>query len=88
MLQITILHEEGKIKVAEIKDHANLSILAEFDEVEGRINLEPLLYHVGEKVLVSHFNKVDDGVVFEYEHPVTLTKVDKDENGIWFFQYN
>ena len=88
MLQITILHEESKVKVLEIKDVSNLSILSQFNETDGKINLEPLIYHVGEKVLVSHFNKIRDCTTFDYEHTVTISKVDKDENGIWYFQYN
>lgn len=88
MLQITILHEEGKVTVLEIKDHSTLSILSEFDKTEGKINLEPLLYHVGESILISHFNKVNDCTMLDYEQTATLTKVDKDENDIWFFQHN
>ena len=34
------------------------------------------------------FNKENDCTMFDYEHVKTITKVDTDENGIWFFEYN
>ena len=38
--------------------------------------------------MISHFNKENDCTMFDYEHVKTITKVDTDENGIWFFEYN
>ena len=88
MLQVTILHEKNKIKVLEIKSIDTLTILSTFDESTGKIDLEPLKDHIGEKAMISHFNKENDGTMFDYEHVKTITKVDKDENDIWFFEYN
>ena len=88
MLQITILHEKNKIKVLEIKSVDTLTVLSTFDESTGKIDLEPLKDHIGEKVMISHFNKENDCTTFDYEHVKTITKVDTDENGIWFFEYN
>ena len=88
MLQISILHEKNKIKVLEIKSVDTLTVLSTFDELTGKIDLEPLKDHIGEKAMISHFNKENDGTMFDYEHVKTITKVDKDENNIWFFEYN
>ena len=90
MLQITILHEKNKIKVLEIKSVDTLTVLSTFDESTGKIDLEPLKDHIGEKAMIIHFNfnKENDFTTFDYEHIKTITKVDTDENGIWFFEYN
>lgn len=88
MLQISILHEKNKIKVLEIKSVDTLTVLSTFDESTGKIDLEPLKDHIGEKAMISHFNKENDCTMFDYEHVKTITKVDTDENGIWFFEYN
>ena len=88
MLQITILHEKNKIKVLEIKSIDSLTVLSTFDESIGQINLEPLKDHIGEKVVISHFIKENNCTRFDYERVVTIIKVDVDENGIWFFEYN
>ena len=57
MLQISILHEKNKIKVLEIKSVDTLTVLSTFDESTGKIDLEPLKDHIGEKVMITHFNK-------------------------------
>ena len=88
MLQITILHEENKIKVLEIKSLDTLTVLSTFDESTGKIDLEPLKDHIGEQVIISHFNKENDCTMFDYEHIKTINKVDQDENAIWLFEYN
>lgn len=88
MLQITILHEKNKVKVLEIKSVDTLTVLSTFDESTGKIDLEPLKDHIGETAMISHFDKDNDCTMFDYEHPKTITRVDKDENGIWFFEYN
>ena len=88
MLQIIILHEENKVKILRIVSVDTLTVLSTFDESTGKIDLEPLKDHIGEKVMISHFNKENDCTMFDYEHVKTITKVDTDENGIWFIEYN
>ena len=88
MLQITILHEKNKIKVLEIKSIDTLTVLSTFDESIGKIDLEPLKDHVGEYVMITHFTKEGDCTKFDYEHVKTITNVDKDENGMYFFEYH
>ena len=88
MLQISILHEKNKIKVFEIKSIDTLTVLSTFDESTGKIDLEPLKDRIGEQAMITHFNKENDCTKFDYEHVKTITKVDTDENGIWFFEYN
>lgn len=88
MLQITILHEENSVKVLEIKEVDTLTVVSQFNEEEKKIDLEPLQTYVGQQALISHFNKVNDCTMFDYEHVKTITKVDKDENSIWYFQYS
>lgn len=88
MLQISILHEKNKIKVLEIKSLDTLTVLSTFDESTGKIDLEPLKDHIGEQAMITHFNKENNCTKFDCEHVKTITKVDTDENGIWFFEYN
>lgn len=88
MLQITIMHEANSVKVLEIKEVDTLTILSQFDESTKRIDLEPLKDHIGEKALISHYNKVNDCTMFDYEHAKTITDVGQDKDGIWYFQYN
>lgn len=88
MLQITILHEPNSVKVLEIKEVDTLTIISQFDEEKKKIDLEPLQNYVGQKALISHFNRVNDSTVFDYEHVKTITEVNKDANDIWYFQYN
>jgi hypothetical protein len=88
MLQIIIVHEKNNVKVLEIKDIETLTVLSQFDENTKMIDLEPLKPYVGEKIMVSHFNKVNDCIMFDYEHIKTLTDVGQDSDDIWYFQYN
>lgn len=87
MLQITILHEEKTVKILEIKDVDSLTVLSQFDKEAGSINLEPLKEYVGESVLITHFNRINDCTAFDYEHVKTITDVDKNQDGFWYFQY-
>lgn len=87
MLQISFLHEGTSLKIYEAKDHATLTILTTFDYSKGCINLEPLQGYVGRTVIVSHYNKIGDAIIFDYEQPKKLLKVDKDSNGMWFIEY-
>ena len=88
MLQITILHENNTVKILEIKKTDTLTILSQFDEKTQKIDLEPLKIHIGKAAMVSHFNKVNDCIIFDYEHVKTITDVDQDKDGIWYLQYN
>ena len=88
MLQIIILHEENKVKILRIVSVDTLTVLSTFDESTGNIDLEPLKDHVGEYVMITHFSKDGDCTKFDYEHVKTITKVDKDENGMYFFEYH
>ena len=88
MLQITIIHEKNTVKVLEIKEVNTLTILPQFNEETQKIDLEPLKVHIGDKAMISHFNKQGDCIMFDYEHVKTITDVGQDENGIWYFQYN
>lgn len=88
MLQITIIHEANTVKILEIKKIDTLTILSQFNEETKAIDLEPLKDYIGEKVMISHFNKVNDCTMFDYEHVKTITDVDRNSDGIWYFQYN
>lgn len=88
MLQITILHEANTVKILEIKKVDTLTVLSQFDEQTKKIDLEPLKHYVGEVAMISHFKKVNDCTMFDYEHVKTITNVGQDSDGIWYFQYN
>jgi hypothetical protein len=82
------MHEPQKVYILEIKKLDTLTILSQFDESKGLINLEPLCDYIGEKAMVTHFVKENDCTRLDYEHVRTITKVDKDEHGLWFLEYN
>lgn len=88
MLQIIIIHEVNAVKVLEIKKLDTLTILSQFNESTKMIDLEPLKPYIGEKAMISHYNKVNDCTMFDYEHVKTITDVGQDSDGIWYFQYN
>lgn len=88
MLQITIMHEPQKVYILEIKEVDTLTILSQFDESKGLTDLEPLAEHVGDTAMVTHFVKENGCTRLDYEHVKTITKVDKDEHGLWFLEYN
>lgn len=89
MLQIVLLHEQDKIKILEVKDlNSPENILCSFDESIGQTILAPLENHVDESVLVTHFNRINGSVVYDYEHVRILTEVGIDENGFWYLIFN
>ena len=84
MLQISIYHEGNSLKVYDAKDHTTLTT---FDTTKGFIDLEPIRPYVGQRICLAHYNKHGDAIVFDYEQHKLLTKVDKDSNDMWFFEY-
>ncbi len=88
MLQIIIMHEENSLHIAEVKDLDSMQSLATFDTDKNCIDLSSLKPHVGETILVTHFIHSNNCTRLDYEHEKTLTKVDTDENGFMFVQYN
>ena len=88
MLQITIIHEPKKTYILEIKEIDTLTVLSQFDESKGMIDLEPLCNHIGEKVVIEHFIKENGCTTLDYEHTKTISKVEKDKYGLWFLEYN
>ena len=87
MLQISILHEGSNLKIYDVKDNATSAILATFNKSKGFIDLEFLKEHVGESIIISHYNKNDYVISFDYEQQRVLTKVDLDSDGMWFIEY-
>lgn len=90
MLQITICHSENTVRVADIKDTSSLQILSEFDDNTKKISLEPLKNHIGEKVMISHYNydKKSGQYNFDDEYVRTLTNVGVDSDNLEYFEYN
>ena len=88
MLQIIIVHDENSLRIEEVKDLDKMQSLATFDTNKNCIDLSSLKSHIGETILVSHFIRSDKCTRLDYEHEKTLTKVDTDENGFMFIQYN
>ena len=90
MLQLKIIHEFGKNYIAEIVINKNTGpeTLSSFDNIKGSINLEPLKDYIGQKAMISHYINENNSTRLDYEHEKTITKVEKDENGIWFVEYN
>ena len=88
MLQIIIVHDENSLHIEEVKDLDKMQSLATFDTSKNCIDLSSLKSHIGETILVSHFIRSDKCTRLDYEHEKTLTKVDTDENGFMFIQYN
>ena len=88
MLQIIIVHDENSLHIEEVKDLDKMQSLATFDTDKNCIDLSSLKSHIGETILVSHFINSDKCTRLDYEHEKTLTKVDTDENGFMFIQYN
>lgn len=88
MLQIFIVHDVDSIKIQKVVNLQTLEVITEFDNNTGNTDITMLNKYVGEKVMVSHYNKQKDGSLeLDYEHTKTLTVVDKDKDGIWFIQY-
>ena len=38
--------------------------------------------------MIAHYINENNSTRLDYEHEKTITKVEKDENGIWFVEYN
>lgn len=87
MLQISILHSEDSVIIQEVKDLSKLEVLTIFDDKKGYIDLKCLKDYIGQQVIVSHFKKDFSGPQFDYDSIKTITKIDRDENDIWFLQY-
>lgn len=88
MLQIIIIHEPNSLYISEVRDLEEMDSLAIFDEEKKSIDLSSLENHIGETILVTHFNRNNGCTELEFEHKQTLTKVDTDENGFMFLEYN
>ena len=88
MLQIIIVHESSSLHINEVRDLDSMQSLAVFDKDKNCIDLSSLKSHIGETILVSHFIRSDKCIRLDYEHEKTLTKVDTDDNGFMFIQYN
>lgn len=88
MLQIIIVHDDNSLHIEEVKDLDKMQSLVTFDTNKNCIDLSSLKPHIGETILVSHFIRSDKCIRLDYEHEKTLTKVDTDENGFMFIQYN
>ena len=88
MLQIIIMHDENSLHIEEVKDLDSMQSLATFDTSKNCIDLSSLKPHIGETILVTHFIRSNGCTRLDYEHEKTLTKVDTDENGFMFVQYN
>ena len=88
MLQIVIIHENDSVIISEIIDEETTTVLSEFDDQEDRINLEPLQSHIGEEVMITHFKIINGCTMLDCEHKSIITKVEKNEDGIWFFEYD
>lgn len=87
MLQIVIVHEPNSLHISQIRDLESLSILASYEEDKKCIDLSVLESHIGETILVTHFNRKNGCTALDYEQERTLTKVGTDENGFTFVQY-
>lgn len=88
MLQIIIVHESNSLYISEIRDLEEMQSIAVFDEEKKSIDLSSLENHVGETILVTHFNRNSKCTRLDYEHEKTLTEVGTDENGFMYVQYN
>lgn len=88
MLQIIIVHEPNSLFISEVRDLETMNSLAVFDEQKKCIDLSSLESHIGETILVTHFNRDGGCTRLDYEHEKTLTKIGTDENGFMFVQYN
>jgi hypothetical protein len=87
MLQIIIVHEPNSLYISEVRDLEEMKSLAVFNEEKNCIDLSSLENHIGETILVTHFNR-DKCTRLDYEHEKTLTAVGTDENGFMYVQYN
>lgn len=88
MLQIVIIHESNTHKISEIRDLESMSSVSEFDEEKKSIDLNPLLGHEGESVLVTHFIRENGCTRLDYEGVKTLTDVGTNKDGFMYIQYN
>lgn len=88
MLQIIIIHEPNALHISEVRDLETMTSLSTFDEDKKCIDLTVLESHIGETILVTHFNRENGCTKLDYEHERTLTKVGTDDNGFMFVQYN
>ena len=90
MLQIVMLHEDGRAKILEAKEvdalETSFDVLCSFDEKLGQTSLESLQNYVGELVSITHFNRINDSTIYDYEQVRVLQEVDKDEKGFWYFK--
>lgn len=88
MLQIVIVTDGHYQYISEIKNLVTQEVLVSFDEKENKIPLEPMVEHIGEQVMVSHYVQEGPDRYFDYEHAQFINKVDKDENGLWFIEWS
>lgn len=87
MLQLSILHEGTSLKIHTIQDNETSTTLTTFDNNKGLIDLGVIKDRVGEQVVIAHYNKNGDEIIFDYEQRKTISKVDKDSDGVWFIEY-
>ena len=89
MLQIDILHyEDAKTKILEIKDKNTGDTISEFNDEQDKIDLLPLINHVGETISVVHFNRFNGCTKLDREIEAVITQVDKfSDTDIWYLQY-
>ena len=84
MLQISLIHELGGLKIRDAKDCTTLTT---FDDAKGYIDLGPIQPYVGQRFCLIHYDKHGDETVFVHKEHKLLAAVDKDSNGIWFLEY-
>lgn len=89
MLQIKIIHNEKEHSVytQRIIDLIKGTTLSKFDEDTQSINLFCLKTYIGENVLITHYNKEDNELVFSHEDVKKLVDVAQDENEFWYYSY-
>ena len=94
MLQIVIVHENDKPRILDVKnlDFLGLGIQGDSvcttDETTGQMILEPLKDFIGELVVVTHFNRINGSVIYDYEHVCVLNGVSQDEKGFWNLDFS
>lgn len=88
MLQIIIVTDGHYQYIQEIKKYDTKEVIVAFNEETNKISLEPIVQYVGEKITISHYVKEGEDMYFDYEYVQTITKVDKDKDGLWFIEWS
>ena len=88
MLQVVFIHNGNTNYIHDIREIETGKILSSFDGNAKKIDLSPLKDHIGENIMITHLNRTNECIVFDYEHVKTLNDVVMEGNNAGYFTYS